>query len=597
MSIVNQTFNDKQRSNLKLSLESNIGIEYHEMVSKFYDRVVQQRARHRVVMSKRCFNLLFEEYASRQGNDKDFSSLFCTKEILMSYIPNIASWFAFYNYNAIPEIIFIVDVVSDSKEISTFLDSFARELNDYLKEYDTENYNVKYSKQDIENIIKIYASIEIMVLPKGIRIETWNLHNINVLCYKDWDLSKSYSLMYNISKQLSESLIANTLNTFTVVVNEKDKEEIAVKLKSLDYTEYEYNKRLRRSTWVKSLCNDVGETVAYYTVSLYESRLDGSFNVIPYVFIGNIEINCIQEIYEHYKVKLPCNEVKDIFGIANSVAVFLNFSLLVELLRDKDTLVIDTDKIKASVGGGGDFIDLYKEMIEKVELHYTIEELNEFILKNAKALKYNSENNNALIDVLDGIYEDEKSDNKSVETLLVKGEAERVLSDIVRLSIDGFIDLRYFVKDTEIVSGYVFEDLMQLAKPKQYMLYMSVLKEIERDSEGVIEIINLKIDKLFGEDAQLCKELKEFIREVYKKGRCIADYGLNYIGWCEIDYNNYPELKEKTIAEALELTLILLHMTSVKLTEKYKEIDGGDVMNNKEYQIMYMRGMRRDMKM
>lgn len=325
---------------------------------------------------------------------------------------------------------------------------------------------------------------------------------------------------------------------------------------------------------------------------MYESRVDGSFNVIPYVFTGNIEINCIQEIYEHYKVKLPCNEVKDILGIANSVAVFLNFSLLVELLRGKDTLVIDIDKIKASVGGGGDFIDLYKEMIEKVELHYTIEELNEFILKNAKALKYNSENNNALIDVLDGIYEDEKSGNKSVETLLVKGEAERILSDIVRLSIDGFIDLRYFVKDMEIVSGYVFEDLMQLAKPKRYMLYMSVLKEIERDSEGVIEIINLKIDKLFGEDAQLCKELKEFIHKVYEKGRCIADYGLNYIGWCEIDYNNYPELKEKTMSEALEFTLIMLHMASMELTERYKRVDGGDVMGNKEYKIMYRNGMR-----
>lgn len=84
MQIENYKLSSKQISDLELYSRSVLGEEYYKMVGRFYDSIVQSRAQYRVVLTRKCFNLLNIYHWCRKKN-----TLMTTLSSVRSFIPII----------------------------------------------------------------------------------------------------------------------------------------------------------------------------------------------------------------------------------------------------------------------------------------------------------------------------------------------------------------------------------------------------------------------------------------------------------------------------------------------------------------------------
>lgn len=237
MQIENYKLSSKQISDLELYSRSVLGEEYYKMVGRFYDSIVQSRAQYRVVLTRKCFNLLNIYHWCRKKTHPDdnteFSSLFYSDNTLIAKIPDIAMDYILFN--KIPDITIISDILIHGRSVNALIDDFIKKLTDYL-----QLNGIDMTFEEVKNDVLCFLKIKIMVQnDKPLLMNRQYIQHIELLdgTGSVWEAVKWHDLSLKISRLISENVFSNT--SYALSMFEVDEKDIAERVGNLGFVRSE----------------------------------------------------------------------------------------------------------------------------------------------------------------------------------------------------------------------------------------------------------------------------------------------------------------------------------------------------------------------
>lgn len=593
MQIINYDISGKQISDLKSYVKAVLGIEYYDRVGKFYDFVANSRARYRVILTRKCFNLLNTYYwCSKRGdrtNDITFGSLFQSRDMLISSIPQIASEYVLFN--KMPDILLIEDSIFHGQTINDFLDHFITELTKYLNEH-----GIDESREEVEDNVLRFLTVKIMAQTSTpLLLKRPYFNRLELLGGGSSILAPlvKHDLSFRTSRLVSENIFSNTMRLFSAY--EVDADFISHRAVEMGFIESAWNKRDVRNVWVRPLYRADGNIVAIYAVCLNQNRVDKQFTVTPIVMTADFSIDCVQELYSSVDAVMPDIPEK-IRGVSNLIPFMLSYDLLMLFFQGSDIIKIDKDKIFGNANKNSDTWDAGVSMLTQTEPFLTMEQLESLILKateNADPLiciNHTGQPVNELIANEGEHYEIEiyqqynswrpmtgavkhhirdlfSKVDISTEEMLVNS-----VGDVFRSINAGYITMDFQAGNNAVSCLYVINERVLFIHPMQYQNCFSVLCEIERDCLDNKEKMLERIRKMYGNDVALCDELCDYVTMLYDSGQFVHDWNVNYCSTVEVDFEKYPELRDRSRDDRIELQMILNSMERMKSVDQYRKL-------------------------
>lgn len=595
MQIENYKLSSKQISDLELYSRSVLGEEYYKMVGRFYDSIVQSRAQYRVVLTRKCFNLLNIYHWCRKKTHPDdnteFSSLFYSDNTLIAKIPDIAMDYILFN--KIPDITIISDILIHGRSVNALIDDFIKKLTDYL-----QLNGIDMTFEEVKNDVLCFLKIKIMVQnDKPLLMNRQYIQHIELLdgTGSVWEAVKWHDLSLKISRLISENVFSNT--SYALSMFEVDEKDIAERVGNLGFVRSEWQRRGTRDVWVKPLYHHDGSITALYTIRLNQNSIDNKYSAVPFVIMSDFDLSASDVIYE----KLGLIK-QGTLGFSKLIPVILSYDLLLLILDGYNgTVKIDKDKIFSGAGNGTNFRFEFMDMVKRTKPFLSWEELNKLILDataNSAPLMNADTGGSLSVDELIAAEGEQlekeayleyscqkqkecKVCHKPLNVLfsMVDTSSEEKLAesvgDILRLTDTGSLALssQQSENENEIISCvYRAGEQSQFIHPKKYMEQLPVLCEIERDCMGNIDDMIKRVRAMYGENEILCSALCDYIITLYSSGQLLSDWDINYYSWVETDFEKYPELKNRSKHDRIELQMILNSIQRMDAIKQYHNL-------------------------
>lgn len=595
MQIENYKLSSKQISDLELYSRSVLGEEYYKMVGRFYDSIVQSRAQYRVVLTRKCFNLLNIYHWCRKKTHPDdnteFSSLFYSDNTFIAKIPDIAMDYILFN--KIPDITIIDDILIHGRSVNALIDDFIKKLTDYL-----QLNGIDTTFEEVKNDVLCFLKIKIMVQnDKPLLMNRQYIQHIELLdgTGSVWEAVKWHDLSLKISRLISENVFSNT--SYALSMFEVDEKDIAERVGNLGFVRSEWQRRGTRDVWVKPLYRHDGSITALYTIRLNQNSIDDKYSAVPFVIMSDFDLSASDVIYE----KLGLIK-QGTLGFSKLIPVILSYDLLLLILDGYNgTVKIDKDKIFSGAGNGTNFRFEFMDMVKRTKPFLSWEELNKLILDataNSAPLMNADTGGSLSVDELIAAEGEQlekeayleyscqkqkecKVCHKPLNVLfsMVDTSSEEKLAesvgDILRLTDTGSLALssQQSENENEIISCvYRAGEQSQFIHPKKYMEQLPVLCEIERDCMGNIDDMLKRVRAMYGENEILCSALCDYIITLYSSGQLLSDWDINYYSWVETDFEKYPELKNRSKHDRIELQMILNSIQRMDAIKQYHNL-------------------------
>lgn len=593
---IDYVLSPKQISALELNTRSVLGEEHYKMLGRFYDSILESRAEYKVVLTRKCFNLLNVYHWCRKKqlpDDTKFSSQYYSDNTLISSIPKIAM--SYVLFNRIPDLLIIDDILIHGRSINKLVDEFIDKLTDYL------NYcNVKKERKEVERDVLCFLKIKVMVQnDKPLLLKGQYYQRLELLDGAEsiWNAAKWHDLSSRTSRLISENFFSNT--AYVLSMYEADKKQIEQLAADNGFICSHWEKRYVRDVWVKPLRRSDESIAAIYTLRLTQNSIDGKFSAVPFVFTADFDIQYVEDMYKRLGARLE-EKPYDAIGLAKMIPLILSHNLLLLMLRDYNGVKnLDIDKILCGVGKGSDTVDAYNKLVKRTERIYSWDEFDSLILEATKSSeplisKFSSAdkpldeliaNEGEMIEkqaYLEYIGEREPGchvHRKPIRELFaeIDSSTEETLADsigdMLRMTDTGSIAISSQNNEkNRHLSSCVYRagEQSQFIHPKKYIEQLPVLFEIERDCKGKREDILERIKVMYGEDMALCRELCSYTNMLYSSGQFLNDWDINYLSWAENDYERYPELKEQTQENRMIMQMALISIRKTKAIKKYR---------------------------
>lgn len=598
--VQNYTLSEKQISDLQLYSRSVLGEDYYKMVGRFYDSLVNTEVDYRVVLTRKCFNLLYVYHwcNRKKRTDADFSSLFYSDNTLIANIPRIAAYYVMFG--RMPDILIVDDILIHGRSIGKLITEFVNKLTDYLKDH-----GIKTTCEEVEADVLRFMEVRVMVqndkppLMKRQFFQRLNLLDGNK---SRWSPAKWHELSYRISRLISENIFSNTAYVFSVF--EAVGLPIVKNAKKNGFTCTEWDNRCFRQVWVRPLLRrSDNSTVALYTIRLTKNSVDGNLSAVPFIISSDLDLGVAEKIYKILNVRME-EILQKCFGLSKMLPLMLSHELLLHMVEGYDgEIKIDIDKMFSGAGNGSDTRKAFEAIAKRTEPLFTWDQLDDLILeatRNSPPLIIGQHDGCDSLEELvanegeqierDVYHVYQKKDpeneevvstrlsNKSINELFARlssqtqEKMDKNISDLLRMMDMGFVAITSQENKNRVQCVYRACEQSQFIHPKRYMVQLPVLCEMERDCMGSRNGISERIHRMYGEDKKLCKELCEFTNRLYDSGQLLEDWYINYSSWAEIDYEKYPELKDHDPKDRIRLQMILNSVNRMREMERYREL-------------------------
>lgn len=596
MQVKDYNLSHKQISSMESYARYVLGEDHYKLVGRFYDSIVQSRAQYRVVLTRKCFNLLNVYYWCRKKDNPDdstaFSSLFYSDNTLISSIPQIAAYYVLFN--RVPDILIIDDILIHGRTINSLIDDFIDRLTEYLR-----YCKVNKDRDEVERDVLRFLTIKVMVQNnKPLLMKGQYVRRIELLdgTGSVWDAVKWHDLSFRTSRLISENIFSNT--AYVLSMYEIDIELISRRAVEMDFTESAWKKRGTRNVWVKPLYRPDGSIAALYTIRLNQNSIDNQFTAVPFIMMADFNVDFAQELFDSVGAVMPDKPEKTL-GLSKLIPLMLSYNLLLLFLQDySGDVKIDRDKIFSGAGNGSQIRGAYASMLEQTKPFLTMEQLNALILRataGSAPLSHISRHGGRQADEVIAC----EGENLEKEAYLqysgqkqISGNAPRnpvrelldildtstiekladSVGDILRLTDTGSLALSSYDRKHFVSCTYRAGEQSQFIHPKKYMEQIPVLCEMERDCMGVREDILERVRNMYSKDKALCSALCGYINTLYDSGQHLSSWDINYFSWTETDFEKYPELKKRSRNDRIELQMILNSIQRIDAIKRYRKL-------------------------
>ncbi len=613
-------FSDGQRQSIRSYMESVLGNESYGYISDFFSFIRNSRARYKVILARKCFNLFNSYY--RCNFEKplpDIENTVISDTALFAYIPEIIS--EYQDTGLFPEILIADDILIHGRSISLFLDSFIGKIHQLLK-------NDGSQKDYYETEDEVLRSVSIITIVQSDRVLLMKPAYFQSLLnsgyqFHAWESCRWHYLSSKIAQINSEGSFSNTSYTLSLFEKNADEnihEYVEKTAVECGFIKSAWKKRNKRDCFVRPLRGANGGYSAFYTIRITQDDTLNKYIIVPFIILPDIRIECCRALFQ----KLFSNDLTQIFernsfkdeSCAQLLYLTLNYDLLL-LLNQGDSRIpvsddrLDIDKIMMNFGAHSAYGKAFAQLLEYKTPYLSWEELDEFIGGSSTELcapvtegasAPGTPEYNALEEAFEEIIacEGEQSEfnayndftNQKMHVIAQPRKAIRTLfgqidqktaSQGAPKSMTGLVaDILRQMDMSAISVGagmipdsdsyhcvYRAGEQSQFIHPKKYANHIPVLVQMEKDCNSNQIEIQKRIANFYEYNEDLKNELCGYVSYLYSSGQRLRDWDINW--------NRYTEISDLTFEQYGQMDLpnnqLLFIQTLLDRASQYKEID------------------------
>ena len=576
---------NEQRKSIQLYMKSVLGEENYAYTEGFFSFIKDSKAKYKVIMARKCFNLLNAYYRSKYSKAlAGIEDTMISDSALFAYIPEIVHE---YKIRGIfPEILIADDILIHGRAIRWLLDTFIHKIYEFLQ---NTGRNIDYQEIESEALRSI-SVITIVQSDRALLMKPVYFQRMldSGYPFHAWKSYRWRDFSFKIAYANGEGSFSNT--SYTLTMYEKQSGELiheyaAETAAKNGFSRSSWNNRNVRDVWVKPLKNANGDYQAFYTLRITQDSTLDRYSIIPFIILPDIKISFCRELF--YKifsadimVGLETTSFAD-RSCAELLYLTLNYDLML-LLNQYDPRiavtndVLDIDKIMMNFGVRSIYGRAFAELMEHTAPFLSWEQLDAFIYNGSEGFepvmkekakpstlfKYTSLSEafeeaianegeelelKANNDFLNQNLSVEVKPRKDVRNLFSRIEQSPVMKyndrEIVELVANmlrqmdmGEISLGADSRNGDsFYCAYRTGEQSQFIHPKKYSDHLPVLVQMEKDCNSNPNEIIKRIADFYGQNPDLQNKLSDYVRYLYSSGQRLHDWDINWINSTEVD--------------------------------------------------------------
>lgn len=405
----------QRRDGLKTACEqytkSVLGEGHYALACSFFESVFYAPARYKVFLRRRCLNLMYlylELHWDGMNEEQwlDIISTFYSDSALLADAKEIAQQYCILRL--MPSILIVDDILIHGRTLNRLIDK----LTDLVYQYVREG-NGDADRETVARDLLGALNIRVMV-QNGNPLLLRSPYVKRLYCAEDksdiWSPHRWHELSARLSRLMGEGYFQNTSYVLSVYDVEEgkngDKGETlsAMGVEHLaercGFTIDRWARRNRRDVAVRTLTNDAGDCMAFYTLRITQNSVDGKYSIVPFFFcsnMGNVDallrnvLICLdkkgldqtEKIFDHWR-KSSRTIVEILYLIFSH-----NILLLLQQESEQDWNLaerLDVDKIKISFRSRmhPETTQFLEQLAGVKEPFFSWEEMNRMLLEATK---------------------------------------------------------------------------------------------------------------------------------------------------------------------------------------------------------------------
>lgn len=363
--------NTQEISDLQTYTKSVLGRGYYALTRDFFLSVLNSPARYKVVLRRRCLNLMYLFYAIEWANGSDevpedvIDTLY-SDSALLANAEEIAKQYCTLKF--IPSILIVDDILIHGRTLNRLLDALIDQVYKSVCAQGGET-----DRETLERAILGALNIRVMV-QNGNPLLLHPQYVKRLICEEDrsdiWEPHRWHELSIRISRLIGEGIFQNTSYVFSLYDLAEKGWASATELEHCAQANAFYvdrwNKRNCRNVAVRALTNQAGNIVAFYTLRITQNAVNGKYCAVPFLFCS--EMRKVDKLLEAVSTRLKergLDKVEDAFAywkgstrtMAEMIYLIFSHNLLLLFLQDatgNQAVVpdwvqqLDVDKIRFS---------------------------------------------------------------------------------------------------------------------------------------------------------------------------------------------------------------------------------------------------------
>lgn len=363
--------NTQEIDDFRTYAKSVLGRGYYALIRDFFLSVLNSPARYKVVLRRRCLNLMYLFYAMEWANGSDevpedvIDTLY-SDSALLANAEEIAKQYCTLKF--IPSILIVDDILIHGRTLNRLLDALVDQVYNSVCTLQGE-----VDREMLERAILGALNIRVMV-QNGTPLLLHPRYLKRLICEEDrsdiWEPHRWHELSIRISRLIGEGIFQNTTYVLSLYdsaggdgVSPQELERCA---KDCEFYVDRWNKRQSRNVAVRALTNQAGDIVAFYTLRITQNAVNGKYCVVPFVICT--EMRKVDELLEAVSTRLKergLDKVEAAFAywksstrtMAEMIYLIFSHNLLLLLLQDATVgqevvpdwvQQLDVDKIRFS---------------------------------------------------------------------------------------------------------------------------------------------------------------------------------------------------------------------------------------------------------
>lgn len=591
---------DVQRKSIQSYMRSVLGGENYAYIEDFFSFIRDSDARYKVVVARKCFNLLNTYYRSRYKKPlADIENTMISDTALFAYIPEIAE--EYQTRGIFPEILIADDILIHGRAIRWLLDTFIQKVYEYLEKTDQQT---DYQKTESDALRSI-SVITIVQSDRALLMKPAYFQRMldSGYPFHAWSSYRWRDLSFKIACVNGEGPFSNT--SYTLTMFEKGSGELvheyaaAAALKN-GFSRSSWNNRNVRDVWIKPQRNANGDNQAFYTLRITQDLTLDRYCIVPFIILPEIKISRCRALFnEIFSADIMAELEKTSLmerACAELLYLTLNYDILLLLNQCDPRIpvtkdVLDIDKIMMNFGARTVYGRAFSELTEHVVPFLSWGQLDAFICQGSEGsdpvMKGMAEpgiaaNYDTLSEAFEEIvaYEGEESELKAYNDFLTQNLSEKIkprkdvrslfsrieqtpvlkyndqeivelVADILRKMDMGVVSMGADPRDGDsYYCAYRTGEQSQFVHPKKYSDHLPVLVQMEKDCNSNPNEMIKRIADFYGTDKDLQEKLSYYVDYLYSSGQRVHDWDINWINSTEVDdeiRREYPKLSQSRL--------------------------------------------------
>ena len=607
-----------QRKSIQLYMKSVLGEENYAYTEGFFSFIKDSKAKYKVIMARKCFNLLNAYYRSKYGKAlAGIEDTMISDSALFAYIPEIVN--EYQTRGIFPEILIADDILIHGRAIRRLLDTFIHKIYELLK-----NAGRKMDYQELESeVLRSISVITIVQSDRALLMKPAYFQRMldSGYPFHAWSSYRWRDFSFKIAYANGEGSFSNTSYTLTMYEKQSGEpfhEYVAQVASNSGFSRSSWNSRNVRDVWVKPLKNANGDYQAFYTLRITQDTTLDRYIVIPFIILPDIKTSFCRELfYKIFSADIIAGLEAASFAdrsCAELLYMTLNYDFML-LLNQYDPRipvtndVLDTDKIMMNFGVRSIYGRAFAELMEHTapflsweQLDMFISHSSEYIMKKA-TVQDMALNCNSLSEVFEEIIacESENSESKAYNDFIVQNLFEEIkpdneirnlfsrieqvsalkyndlkvielVADMLRKMDMDMFSLKADVKDNSYYYAYHTNEQSQFIHPKRYSDHLLVLVQMEKDCNSSPNEIIKRVVDFYGKNPDLQNKLSDYVRYLYSSGQRLYDWDINWMNSTEVNNELRHECQELSQSNLLFAQMIKRSVVQRKELNEYRNM-------------------------